>query len=114
VTTDGWDGWDKSPSTSSWPGEEEYGQFKKSRKRNKSKSYFDSGGELVPFKENQKVYSTDALSKNNQNYYDSIIDKIIDEEMTKEDIEVIKEQYLDMTKDNDRLFYQYLLGNIID
>ena len=114
VTTDGWDGWDKSPSSSSWPGEEEYGQFKKSRRRNKSKSYFDNGGELVPFKESQKVYSTNTFSKNNQNYYDSVIDKIIDEKMTKEEVEVIKEQYLDMTNDNDRLFYQYLLGNIID
>ncbi len=34
--------------------------------------------------------------------------------MTKEEVEVVKEQYLDMTNDNDRLFYQYLLGNIID
>jgi hypothetical protein len=109
VTTNGWD---KSPS---WPGEEEYdGNFKKSNRRNKSKSYFDNGGELVPFKESQKVYSTNTLSKNNQNYYDSVIDKIIDEKMTKEEVEVVKEQYLDMTNDNDRLFYQYLLGNIID
>ena len=107
------DSWDKSPS--SWPGEEEYdGNFKKSNRRNKSRSYFDNGGELVPFKESQKVYSTDTLSKNNQNYYDSVIDKIIDEKMTKEEVEVVKEQYLDMTNDNDRLFYQYLLGNIID
>jgi hypothetical protein len=107
------DSWDKSPS--SWPGEEEYdGNFQKSNRRNKSRSYFDNGGELVPFKESQKVYSTDTLSKNNQNYYDSVIDKIIDEKMTKEEVEVVKEQYLDMTNDNDRLFYQYLLGNIID
>lgn len=107
------DSWDKSPS--SWPGEEEYdGNFKKSNRRNKSRSYFDNGGELVPFKESQKVYSTDTLSKNNQNYYDSVIDKIIDEKITKEEVEVVKEQYLDMTNDNDRLFYQYLLGNIID
>ena len=28
--------------------------------------------------------------------------------------EVIKDQYLDMTTENDRAFYQYLLGNIID
>ena len=106
------DGWDKSPS--SWPGEEEYGNFKKNNRRNKSKSYFDNGGELVPFKESQKVYSTDTLSKNNQNYYDGVIDKIIDEKMTKEEVEIVKDQYFDMTNDNDRLFYQYLLGNIID
>jgi hypothetical protein len=94
-----------------WPGEEEYGHFKKNRRRNKSKSYFDNGGELVPFKESQKVYST---NKNSQNYYDSIIDKIIDDKMTKEEVDIIKEQYLDMSVDNDRLFYQHLLGNIID
>ena len=33
---------------------------------------------------------------------------------TPQEVEVVKEQYLDMTNDNDRLFYQYLLGNIID
>ena len=77
VTTNGWD---KSPS--SWPGEEEYdGNFKKSNRKNKSKSYFDNGGELVPFKESQKVYSTDTFSKNNQNYYDSVIDKIINDKI---------------------------------
>ena len=109
VNTDSWD-----KSLSSWPDEEEYGNFKKSNRRNKSKSYFDNGGELVPFKESQKVYSTDTLSKNNQNYYDGVIDKIIDEKMTKEEVEIVKDQYFDMTNDNDRLFYQYLLGNIID
>ena len=44
----------------------------------------------------------------------NLIDKIVKDDLSKEDLEVIKDQYLDMTTENDRAFYQYLLGNIID
>jgi hypothetical protein len=43
-----------------------------------------------------------------------LIDKIVKDDLTKEELLVVKDQYLDMENDNDRMFYQYLLGNIID
>ena len=97
----------------------EYGKFKKSRRSNKKKgiSYMDNGSGLEPFNERTNVsYKSSTLSNtvNDRNYYDNLIDKIVKDDLSKEDLEVIKDQYLDMTLENDRAFYQYLLGNIID
>jgi len=88
----------------------EYGKYKKTRRKNKGKTYFDNGsGGLVPFKEAKcPNYLGD------KNYYDGLIDRIVKDDLTREDLEIVKDQYLDMTKENDRMFYQYLLGNIID
>ena len=90
----------------------EYGKFKKSRRsKKKGRSYMDSGnGDLVPFKETTYNFKP----KSDANYYDNLIDKIVKDDLSREELEVVKEQYLDMESDNDRLFYQYLLGNIID
>ena len=92
--------------------EVEYGKFKKSRRSNKKgRSYMDNGnGDLVPFKETTYNFKP----KSDVNYYDNLIDKMVKDDLSREDLEVIKEQYLDMESDNDRMFYQYLLGNIID
>ncbi len=95
-----------------WPGQREYGKFKKTRRSGKAKSYFDSGdGNLVPF--SKSVKSVDSLSKNNQNYYDTIIDKVLESKLTKDDLEKVKDQFLDMESDSDRVFYEYLLGNVV-
>jgi hypothetical protein len=59
------------------------------------------------------VKSVDSLSKNNQNYYDSIIDKVLESKLTKDDLEKVKGQFLDMESDSDRVFYEYLLGNVV-
>ena len=97
----------------------EYGKFKKSRRsRKKGKSYIDNGSGL-------ELYNSDGRSKVNykhtnfvpsgtQNYYENLIDKIVKDDLSREDLEIVKDQYLDMESDNDRMFYQYLLGNIID
>jgi hypothetical protein len=98
--------------------EVEYSKYKKTRRNNKKRGreFFDAGnGNLVPFKNSSKVNIL-----HDRNYYDSLIDKIVKEDLTKEELEIVKEQYLDIYRqrrqsaDNDRLFYQYLLGNIID
>jgi len=111
------DDWYDTPSTNfttnddveEW--EEEYGKYKKTRRSNKrGRSYIDAGGgDLVPFKNSGKV-----KFQEDRNYYDSLIDKIVKDDLTREELEIVKDQYLDMTTENDRAFYQYLLGNIID
>ena len=113
------DWYDQSPSQNfisnddGWPGEEEYGKFKKSR-RNRSrrgKSYMDIGnGNLVQMKEPDKKFQQNF---NNDHIYDSLIDKILDQKMTKNDLEIVKDQYLNMNNEQDRVFYEYLLGNIV-
>jgi hypothetical protein len=98
----------------------EYGRYKKSRRSNKKKgrSYIDTGfGGLEPYDDRKTIaYKGTTISNtvSDRNYYDNLIDKIVKDDLTKEDLEVIKDQYLDMNTDNDRMFYQYLLGNIID
>ena len=96
----------------------EYGKFKKSRRSNKKgKSYIDNGSGLEPYSDRTNIsYKSSTLSNvgNDRNYYDNLIDKIVKDDLSKEDLEVIKDQYLDMTTENDRAFYKYLLGNIID
>ncbi len=111
------DWYDQTPSTNfktdddleDW--EVEYGKFKKSRRSKKrGNSYLDAGsGELVPFKNSTKV-----VHSSDRNYYDSLIDKIVKDDLTRFELDIIKEQYLDMSTENDKAFYQYLLGNIID
>ena len=129
VYNDDW--YDQSPQNNSvddldW--EIEYGKFKKNRrKERKGRTYMDNGFglEIIPRESlianindsRSKVHynqSTKFTPKNDQNYYDNLIDKIVKDDLTKEELLVVKEQYLDMEIDNDRMFYQYLLGNIID
>lgn len=110
--------WDYPSSTSNFKSdihleewEIEYSQYKKTRRGNKKKGreFFDLGnGNLVPVKD----YKVNINS--NKNYYESLTDKILSEDLTMEELEIIKEQYLDMNIESDRAFYQYLLGNIID
>lgn len=97
----------------------EYGKFKKSRRsKKKGRSFIDNGSGLEPFssdrsKLNYKQASSFTPSAT-QNYYENLIDKIVKDDLSREDLEVVKDQYLDMSNDNDKMFYQYLLGNIID
>jgi hypothetical protein len=80
-----------------WPGEKEYASYKKERS---TKKYLASGSELI-----------DITPKS---HYDSIIDKILDKNLSKYELDIVKDQYLDMNNSNDKTFYEHLLGNIID
>ena len=97
----------------------EYGKFKKSRRsKKKGKYYIDTGlGDLQLYDDKTTIsYKSTTLSNkgSDKNYYDSLIDKIVKDDLSREELEVVKDQYLDMTTENDKDFYKYLLGNIID
>ena len=94
-----------------WPGEKEYASFKKNRS---SKKYFDNGSGLVDITSRTSSFESDSKSDKGEEYYDSIIDKILDKNLTKSELEVVRDQYLDMNSSNDKTFYDYLVGNIID
>ena len=90
-----------------WPGQREFGKFKKNRRSNKKgKTYYDTGGQLTEISQKNYVVKDDS-------YYDGLIDKILDSKLSNEDLEVVKDQYLDMNNENDKKFYDYLLANII-
>jgi hypothetical protein len=91
--------------------------FKPTRRgRNKNKSrnrggrtFIDYGGELVPFKHAENVDI-----RHDRNYYDSLVDKILDEKLSINDLSIIKEQYLDMNNKKDEEFYYYLLSSVVE
>jgi len=84
-----------------WPGQRRNGNSKKTRRNKKrGKIYYDNGGTSLLFNDDKK-----------NNHYDSLIDKMLDNKLSKEDLEVIKNQYLNMENDNDMTFYNYLLEN---
>lgn len=92
-----------------WYGQEQYNTYKKNRSSKKrGKTFYDGGGELLEFDATKTV-----KRQTNQTYYDNIIDKILDSNLTKEEIETVKDQYLDINNENDKEFYEYLLGNVI-
>lgn len=97
-------------SDDSWYDESEYTNHKRNRRSKKrGKTFYDSGGELVQldmFSENQK-------QNKNQSYYDTLIDRILDSNLSSDEIETVKNQYLDMDNPNDAEFYQYLIGNLV-
>ena len=84
-----------------WLGEREYASFKKNRS---GKRYYDNGSGLTDITPKYDKYD----------YYDDVVDKILDKNLTKSELDVVKEQYLDMNISNDKIFYVYLLENIID
>lgn len=89
--------------------EEEYGKFKnassfKKDRYKKGKEYYDNGSGLLLLNSGKEYVG---------NHYSASMDKFLNMDLTKKDLEIIKEQYLDMEVDNDRLYYSYLLGNVV-
>lgn len=83
------------------------GKTRRSGKKKRSKKYFTTGSGLIDITDYQKDNIEDG------DKYGWITDKFLDSELTIEDLEVIKEQYLDMNTDYDNFFYNYLLESVI-
>jgi len=67
------------------------------------KSYYDKGGELVDIS-GSKDYSIVG----GKNDYEWIMSKFVGSRLTIYELAVIRDQYLDMSSQNDRMFYEYL------
>lgn len=81
------------------------------KNKRRSNSYFDNGdGKLIPINNSTKKFNKELYDKN---YYESVIDKLTGK-TTKYELEMIKDQYLDMTEANDILLYEYLSMEITD
>lgn len=76
---------------------------KKTRRGNKKpKTYLDNGGKLIPI---------DVEFGKNQ--YDWIMYKFANNKLTKEELEIVRDQYLDMENDYDRYFYENLVDELL-
>lgn len=77
---------------------------KKTRRGNKSKSktYFDNGHELIPMD-----------VEFGKGKYDWIMTKFSSNKLNKEELDIVREQYLDMENDYDRYFYENLVDELL-
>jgi hypothetical protein len=80
----------------------DFGQKKRRRKRTKSRKFYDNGGGLKSFDDNSLYNSTDSK-------YDNLKDKFFSSFISREELEIIKDQYLDMSVEEDRSVYNILL-----
>jgi hypothetical protein len=76
---------------------------KKTRRGSKkSKTYFDNGGKLI-----------ELDSEFGVKHYDWIMTKFSSNKLNKEELEIVREQYLDMENDYDRYFYENLVDELL-
>lgn len=68
----------------------------------KSKTYFDNGSDLI-----------ELDSEFGKNHYDWIMSKFSNNKLNREELEIVREQYLDMDDDYDRHFYENLVDELI-
>jgi hypothetical protein len=103
---------------------------KKKRKRNRSKKYYDGGTGLVDMSYAYDQYDdfyeigpiTDIMGKsddidrvlNSDSKYDWIMSKFTDNGLEYWELQVIKEQYLDMESAYDKFFYDYLIEKMYE
>lgn len=85
-------------------------RFNKNKKNESVKTYYDGGdGKLIQITPAKSVVQDDK-----RNYYEAVADKILSGKITREEIEIYKSQFLDMTNENDKSFYKYLSDVAID
>jgi hypothetical protein len=103
---------------------------KKKRKRNRSKKYYDGGTGLVDMSYAYDQYDdfyeigpiSDIMGKsddidrvlNSDSKYDWIMSKFTDDGLEYWELQVIKEQYLDMESAYDKFFYDYLIEKMYE
>jgi hypothetical protein len=93
-------GWGSSKKRNYLDEYSEYGssRSKKTRRGNRSRTYFDTGnGKLTPFE-----------NKKDQGVFDVLRDKFLASDLTKRDVEMIRDQYLDMGDPYDRKCFEEL------
>ena len=101
------------------------GKKKRKRNRRSGKKYYDNGGVLIDLNSDDNwddFYEVSPISEvldiqtvsNSNSKFDWIMSKFTDGEMNFWELEIIKEQYLDMTSAYDNFFYQYLVEKMYE
>ncbi len=105
-----------------------YKSVKKTRRggsKPKPRQFYDAGGELIELEVSKgvKLYydkeeyyklqrRNSGLDKTDPSHYEWIMSKFIGEQLTFQELDIIKDQYLDMSNPNDQTFYIYLIEYI--
>jgi len=88
-------------------------RFQKTRSK---KAFYDSGnGNLQEIEPGNWLSSVNNFeTKTGDNYkYDSVKDKFFNTSLSKEEIEIIKNQYLDMKNPDDRNCYEVMVNSLV-
>jgi len=86
-------------------------KIKRVNQFDKSRVYYDSGNDLIDITDYQKREKT--FDESGGNKYSWILYTFLDHRLTIDDLEIIKDQYLDMDSDYDKFFYNYLLEQVV-
>ena len=91
--------------------------YKKTRRSNKksNREFYDNGSDLVEITGNVvKGYEIEErITKNSNSKYEPIKDKFLNTSISKEEIEIIKEQYLDWNDPSDRDVYEIMINSLV-
>jgi hypothetical protein len=91
--------------------EKERGKKKRKRNNKKGKTYFESGSKLVPIHNGNKISVSTFETKKDffkTDQYEWIMDKFYYGTLTPEELETIKNQYMDMENPMERESYEFL------
>lgn len=108
--------------------EDDFKKTRRSGKKNKQrgKTYYDNGGELIEInksgvtgktftdKEEYYDYVKEKYNGHNTNYYEWIKVKFLEDKLTREELDIVKDQYLDMNNESDRKFYDILVSHLFN
>jgi hypothetical protein len=100
-----WNGTKSNTSDSRWrfpqaDDDYDFGVKKNRRKRSKGRKFYDNAGELKSM--------DDSLYSSTDSKYDNLKDKFFTSILSKDELEIIKEQYLDMSTEEDRSVFNIL------
>lgn len=94
-----------------------YVNQKKTRRSNKksNREFYDNGSELLEITNNVvKGYEIEErINSNSNSKYEPLKEKFLNTSISREEIELIKEQYLDLNDPNDRDVYEVMINSLV-
>ena len=81
---------------------------KKNKFKKRGKVYYDGGTDLIDITDEYEYSSKDG------DKYTWILHKFVDDKFTWDELQVVKEYYLDMKTEYDKYFYEYLCEQVVD
>ena len=90
-------------------------ESKKTRRggKKKGKSFYDNGGELVSMEQEFDMSFVNDKSSHKTSIYEWIKFKFLNDRISKAELEIVKEQYLDMNDESDRKFYEVIRSYVV-
>ncbi len=91
------------------------GKKSKKEKNNntKGRTFYSSGSELIPVGDDSPVSFVDGKFGHKTNVYEWVKFKLLDDNLSKTELEIIKDQYFNMDDPDDRRFYEIIQSYVV-